>query len=92
MNVSDLEARCILPNESCFMAVTTPITKQQRAERQAAAERALASVRLEGLEPTESAKAIFERYISGELTIDELVQEIQALNAREFGPLRVPGN
>lgn len=72
-------------------AITTPVTDQERAERRAAAERALASVRLEGLEPTESAKAIFQRYIAGELTIDEMVQEIQALNAREFGPLRVPG-
>jgi hypothetical protein len=73
-------------------AVTTPISEQERAARQAAAERALASVRLEGLEPTDSAKLIFQRYISGELAIDELMQEIQALNARKFGPLRVPGN
>ncbi len=73
-------------------AITTPITEQERAERQAAAERALASVRLEGLEPTESAKAVFQRYLSGQLTVDELVQEIQALNAREFGPLRIPGD
>ena len=71
--------------------VTTPITDAERAERRAAAERALASLRLENLEPTASAKAIVERYISGEITTDELVQEVQALNAREFGPLRIPG-
>jgi hypothetical protein len=72
-------------------ATTAPITEQERAERQAAAAKALASVRLEGLEPTESAKAVFQRYVSGQLTVDELVQEIQTLNAREFGPLRVSG-
>ena len=73
-------------------SLTTPVTEKERAERQASAERALASLRLEGLEPTDSAKAVVKRYICGELTIDELVQEIQTLNVREFGPLHVPGN
>lgn len=64
----------------------------ERAQRKAAAEQALASIRLEGLEPTESAKAIVARYISGELTIEELVEEIRSLNAREFGPIHISGH
>ena len=54
--------------------------------------RALASVRLEGLEPTEAAKSVFDRYVAGDLTTREVAAEIQALNAREFGPLHVPGD
>ena len=69
------------------MSVT--ITDQERAERQARIERATASVRLEGLEPTDDAKSIFDRYVSGELTIEQMGEEIRALNAREFGPVHV---
>jgi antitoxin VbhA-like protein len=69
------------------MSVT--ITDQERAERQARIERATASVRLEGLEPTDAAKSIFGRYVSGELTIEQMGAEIRALNAREFGPVHV---
>lgn len=65
------------------------ITEQERAERHARIERATASVRLEGLEPTDAAKAIFDRYVSGELTIEQMGAEIRSLNAREFGPLQV---
>ena len=67
-------------------------TDQERIERQTRVARALASVRLEGLEPTEAAKAVFDRYISGDLTTQEMAAEIQALNAREFGPIHVPGD
>jgi Antitoxin VbhA len=42
--------------------MSVSITDQERAER------ATASVRLEGLEPTDAAKSIFERYVSGEVT------------------------
>jgi hypothetical protein len=66
-------------------------TKNEPTVRLASA-RAVASVRLEGLEPTDSAKAIFDRYVAGDLTAQEMVAEIQALNAREFRPIHVPGN
>ena len=69
-----------------------PITDQERTERQARVERAVASVRLEGLEPTEAAKTVFDRYVAGELTTQEMAAEIQALNAREFGPIHVLGD
>jgi len=69
-----------------------PITDQERTERQARVARAVASVRLEGLEPTEAARAIFDRYVAGDLTTEEMAAEIQALNARKFGPIHVSGD
>ena len=69
------------------MSVT--FTDRERAERHARIERATASVRLEGLEPTDAAKAIFDRYVFGELTIEQMGAEIRALNAREFGTVHV---
>lgn len=69
-----------------------PITDQERAERRARVARAVASVRLEGLEPTDAAKAVFDRYVAGDLTTEEMAAEIRALNAREFGPIHVSGD
>jgi len=68
------------------------ITEQERSERRARVARAVASVRLEGLEPTDAAKAVFDRYVAGDLTTDEMAAEIRALNAREFGPIHVSGD
>ena len=53
---------------------------------------ALASVRLDGLEPTPAALAIFDRYESGEISIEQMGAEIRALHAREFGPIPVSGD
>ena len=72
--------------------IIKPITDQERTERQDRVARAVASVRLEGLEPTDAAKAVFERYIAGEMTTQEMAAEIRALNAREFGPVHVSGD
>jgi len=69
-----------------------PITEQEKAERQARIERSIGSVRLEGLEPTDAAKVIFQRYVSGELTIEQMGAEIRALNAREYRPVHVSGD
>ena len=69
--------------------IITSMAQQERVERQARVERAIASVRLEGLEPTDEAKAVFDRYIAGDLTTEQMTPEIQALNAREFGPIHV---
>jgi len=68
---------------------TKPVTEKERVERQARIDRAMASVRLEGLEPTDAAKSIFDRYVSGELTIEQMGAEIRALNAREYGPVPI---
>ena len=64
---------------------TKPITDQERNERQARVARAVASVRLEGIEPTEAATAVFDRYVAGELTAQEMASEIRVLNAEQFG-------
>lgn len=72
--------------------IVKPITNRERAEREARVARAAASVRLEGLEPTEAARAIFDRYVAGGLTTEEMAAEIRALNARELGPLPLSGN
>jgi hypothetical protein len=72
--------------------ITAPLTEQERAERRVHIEQALASARLEGLEPSTDAAAIFEKYVSGERTLDEVGAEIRALHARHRGPVRLPGD
>ena len=73
-------------------AITTPITEQERAERQAHIEQAMASVGLEGLKPSPDAAAVFASYVAGERTLDEVGAEIRALHARHCGPVRLPGD
>jgi hypothetical protein len=72
-------------------AILKSITDQQ-IERRARVARAIASIRLEGLEPTDAAIAVFNRYIAGDLSTGEMAAEIRALNAREFGPIHVSGD
>jgi len=72
--------------------IIKPITDQERTERRQRVTRAVASVRLEGLEPTAAAKAVFDRYVAGDLTTGEVAAEIRALNARQFGPIHVSGD
>ena len=74
------------------MASALKITEQQRAERLDEVRQALASVRLEGLEPGEDAHSIYQRYVDGELTLEQMGAEIQALHDRKYGPVPVPGN
>ena len=66
------------------------VTNEERAARQDCVEQALASVRIEGLEPDEETKAIAERYVDGELTIWQMGEEIRAANARKYGSVHVP--
>ena len=54
------------------------------------AENALASVRLEGLEPSEEAKAMFQRYVDGELTSEDLDRAFDQFFDRKYGPVRLP--
>jgi hypothetical protein len=73
-----------------FLAgIVKPITDRERTERQARVTRAVASIQLEGLDPTQAARAVFDRYVDGELTVQEMVEEIRALNARHSGPVPV---
>jgi hypothetical protein len=52
----------------------------------------MASVRMEGLEPSEETKALFQRYVDGELTSEELDRAFEAYLNREYGPVRLPWN
>jgi len=70
-------------------AITTDRAREKRARE---IENTLASVRMEGLEPSEEGKAIFQRYVEGELTIEEMGRAIDNLLHREYGPVRLPGN
>ena len=63
---------------------------QECAERARQMDDALASVRMEGLEPSDEAKAIFERHVDGELTEAEMGAAIDALHDRKYGPVRLP--
>lgn len=70
----------------------TAVTDKAREQRARDVANALASGRLEGLEPSPEALAIFQRYVDGELTFEEMGAAIQAHADREYGPLRLPGN
>ena len=69
--------------------ITTNRAQEQRARE---IDNALASVRMEGLEPSEESKVIFQRYVNGELTSEEMGRSIDQLLDREYGPVRLPGN
>jgi len=69
-----------------------PLTAAERARRTRVYEEALASVRLEGFELDEQVKAIYQRYIIGELTLAEVGSVIDELNAREFRPVSLSRN
>jgi len=72
------------------MAVVT--TDQARAERAREIENALASGRIEGLEASAEALAIFQRYIDGELTLEQMGAAIDEHADRQYGPVRLPRN
>jgi len=74
------------------MPPTLKITEQERAKRLSDVEDSLASVRLEGLEPGQEAVGIFKRYADGDITLEQLGLEIDALNDRDYGPPPLPRN
>ena len=55
-------------------------------------ENAIASVRLEGLEPSMAAKALYARYVEGEISREELDRLFDEHLNRAYGPVRLPGN
>jgi hypothetical protein len=69
--------------------ITTDLAHEQRSRQ---VENALASVRMEGLEPSPEAVALFQRYIDDELTSDQLDQAFDAFFDCKYGPVRKPGN
>jgi Antitoxin VbhA len=72
------------------MAVIT--SDKARIQREREVENALASVRLEGLEPTQEAKDIFQHYVDGALSSEEMGRAIDQLLDRKYGPVRLPRN
>ena len=72
------------------MAVTT--FNQTRIQREREVENALASVRMEGLEPSAEAKGVFQRYVGGDLTLLEMGRTVDQLLDRQYGPVRLPRN
>ena len=68
------------------------LTDTRRAERARAIDNALASVRMEGLEPSEEGKAIMQRYVDGEITIEEMGDAIDKYFDAKYGPVRLSRN
>ncbi|HVY92490.1 MAG TPA: antitoxin VbhA family protein [Bryobacteraceae bacterium] len=65
---------------------------QARAQREREVENALASVRMEGLEISPEAQALFQKYVDGDLTSEELDQAFDQHLDRKYGPVRLPRN
>ena len=72
--------------------MATTITDQTRAQREREVENALASVRMEGLEISAEAEALFQRYVEGQLSSDELDRAFDQYFDRKYGPVRLPRN
>ena len=53
--------------------------KEARAWRERFVQNALANVRLEGLEPSRKALEIWQRYIEGEISVEQAGELIRAL-------------
>ena len=69
--------------------ISSDMARELRAKE---IEEALASGRLEGLEPSPGAVAIFERYINGDLTSEQMRAALDEHADREYGPVRLPRN
>jgi hypothetical protein len=72
--------------------MATVMVSLDRVGRALAVENAVASVRLEGLEPPDEAKTIYQRYVNGELTLDEMGRAIDDYADLKYGPVRLPRN
>ena len=72
------------------MSVTTSgRTRMQRARE---VENALASVRMEGLEISSEAEALFQQYVDGKVSSEELDGAFDRYFDRKYGPVRLPRN
>jgi hypothetical protein len=69
-----------------------PITPAERERRTRIYEEALASVRLEGFELDDETKALYQRYMDGELTLAQVGTAIDGFNDRDFGSVPLPRN
>jgi hypothetical protein len=78
-----------LKDKHAMGIITTERAREQRAKE---VENALASVRIEGFEPSEEAKAMFQHYVDGELTSEELDRAFDRHLDRKYGPVRLSRN
>jgi hypothetical protein len=62
------------------------------SERQLEVENALASVRLEGLEPSAAAHDLFGKYTGGQIDSEELDQLFEEHLNSTYGPVHLPGH
>jgi len=60
------------------LAAARPIAVSESLLRHEAVENALADLRLEGLTPSSEALLLFERYVNGDVTDQDLVNAILA--------------
>lgn len=65
---------------STSVASTQTVSEDTSARRRAAAERALASARLEGEDVTPEMAALLDRHVAGELSAEQLVVEASRLH------------
>ena len=72
------------------MAQTT--LDQTRIQRNREVENALASVRIEGLEPSVEAQGIIQRYVDGDLILKEMGRAVDRLLDRQYGPVCLSRN
>lgn len=72
------------------MAIST--IDRTRTQREREVHNALASVRMEGLEVSSEAQAIFQQYVDGDLSSEELDRAFDRYFDRKYGPVRLPGN
>ncbi len=70
------------------MSVTT--IDRTRTQRAREVENALASARMEGLEISSEAEAMFQQYVNGDVTSEELDRAFDQLFDRKYGPVRLP--
>jgi hypothetical protein len=68
------------------------VSDQARTQRAKEVENALASVRMEGLEPSEEAIAMLRRYVDGGLSSEELDRAFDRYFDRKYGPVSLPRN
>ena len=72
------------------MVVTT--VDRTRVEREREVENALASVRMEGLEPPPEALDIFHQYVDGVVGLEAMGRAVDQLLDRHYGPIRLSRN
>ena len=65
---------------------------QTRIQREREVENALASVRMEGLEPSAEAQGLYQRYVEGDLSLEEMGRAVDQLLERQYGPIRLSRN